>query len=364
MTYTMMHKKLINDKHFISRTTNHDALLNEDFNVSVIRAIACIMVIIMHVAAINFPHFLIKWWPTNVYDSFVRSCVPLFLMISGALLLRKKERLSVFVRKRFLRIIPPLLFWSIIYLLWLWIKGNGNSNWLSNLFLGPVVPHLWYLYAIIGIYSFIPMLRIMFNGSSNIEKNYYLGFWFVFTSIYPTTKKYFCFSSNIIDTYHLIPFAGYAGYLFLGAYLYDLIKNGLIKVPFILSTFLFGLASFFTCIMTYEYSMFIGTPNELFYDYLSPFVILAAIAAFNLFMNLKIERVSPAGKALGLVSDCALGVYCIHPFAVNGLAGVFGLSGTTGNPWWSIPVTSLLVLLLSIFSILIMRKIPLMRYVT
>ena len=54
------------------------------------------------------------WWAGNIYNSFVRWCVPVFVMVSGALLLNpnKMESMETFYKKRLSRILIPLLFWA------------------------------------------------------------------------------------------------------------------------------------------------------------------------------------------------------------------------------------------------------------
>src|SRR5690606_15327951 len=91
---------------------------SDSIGFEVIRVTACFMVIFLHVAAIGFHDFVPGWWASNVYDSLLRSCVPLFLMLTGALLLRKEEPLHDFFSRRFSRIVPPFLFWSFFYLGW------------------------------------------------------------------------------------------------------------------------------------------------------------------------------------------------------------------------------------------------------
>src|SRR3546814_10576210 len=89
---------------------------------------ACFMVVVLHVAAMNFGVFDNQWWASNFYDSLTRSCVPVFLMISGVLLLGKQETLAVFFRKRFARILPPLLFWSLFYMSWNTWRGRSEEH--------------------------------------------------------------------------------------------------------------------------------------------------------------------------------------------------------------------------------------------
>ena len=48
----------------------------------------------------------IKFWGA-AYGAFLRPCVPLFVMITGALLLPVREETSIFYKKRILRVFRP-----------------------------------------------------------------------------------------------------------------------------------------------------------------------------------------------------------------------------------------------------------------
>ncbi len=89
-----------------------------DYNLTKLRAIACIMVVLLHCAALDFYAFSSKWSAVVFYDSITRVAVPLFFMLSGATLLAKQEPLITFLKKRFIRIIPALVFWTIFYLIY------------------------------------------------------------------------------------------------------------------------------------------------------------------------------------------------------------------------------------------------------
>lgn len=85
------------------------------------RILAIFAVIVVHVGAKVVGENTIGseyWWYGNIFESLARWCVPVFVMISGALLLdpNKKEDLLTFYRKRLHRIFIPFLFWSVIYL--------------------------------------------------------------------------------------------------------------------------------------------------------------------------------------------------------------------------------------------------------
>lgn len=64
-----------------------------DYNMDLLRILASLMVIVIHVSAYNFldtPTKSIEWLSYDMYDSIVRSAVPIFLMISGAFFLNDK----------------------------------------------------------------------------------------------------------------------------------------------------------------------------------------------------------------------------------------------------------------------------------
>ena len=59
----------------------------------------------------------------SFYGSFMRPAIPLFVMVTGALLLPVRENLSTFYGKRLTRIVVPFLIWSVLYNLFPWITG-------------------------------------------------------------------------------------------------------------------------------------------------------------------------------------------------------------------------------------------------
>jgi surface polysaccharide O-acyltransferase-like enzyme len=91
--------------------------------VDLIRTVAIVLVILLH-AAIEpvqlademTPEGVSLWWTVNIYCSLARPAVPLFVMLSGFLLLQPSkvtEPLKIFLKKRMKRIALPFLFWGI-----------------------------------------------------------------------------------------------------------------------------------------------------------------------------------------------------------------------------------------------------------
>ncbi|MGL5960225.1 MAG: acyltransferase, partial [Bacteroidales bacterium] len=165
--------------------------------VDVLRFIAIFMVIACHCAdpfnvspeARLNPDF--NFWG-SIYGSFLRPCVPLFVMITGLLLLPVKLSIGTFYKKRLLRILVPFLIWSVLYNLFPWITGllGLPSSVISNIFayaspeasqsifdavkniaLIPfnfnvyTVP-MWYIYMLIGLYLYMPFFSAWVEKSN------------------------------------------------------------------------------------------------------------------------------------------------------------------------------------------------------
>lgn len=342
-------------------------------SIDVARIVACFMVVMLHVAAVQFHGFDERWWAASFYDAFTRAGVPVFLMITGVLLLNRREALSVFFRKRYLRILPPLLFWSFFYLGWYRLQGvydGGPLAAVRAVIAGPVAYHLWYLYAIAGIYLFVPFLRHIWQSSSHHEKRFYLFMW-VAVSGWPVVAGLAGSHVDVLNTWELGMFFGLAGYLFMGAHLHDLLRPGMRRPAFWWGNLLLFLgASLATVLATWWYSAHRGQPDPLFLDYLSPLVIASAGLAFCLLIGLGGHMGRLAGRTgrswapVTRLAASTLGIYCAHVFVLD-LYWMYGgrLDGVI-PAWLSIPVGAVMVFVLTWALVSVLRLLRPLRYVT
>ena len=151
--------------------------------VDLIRTVAIIGVILLHSAndltsqQMNWFE-IVRWNTVTVYQSIGRLGVPLFLLLTGALLLQPSkltEPIGVFFKKRVARIALPFIFWGAIYFAWdfLVVHKIGTlpitqSNIIQGILTGPYY-QFWYLYLLLGLYLVTPILRavIMVHRGSN-----------------------------------------------------------------------------------------------------------------------------------------------------------------------------------------------------
>ncbi len=134
-------------------------------------------VVLLHVAAHGVTSQgvgTLPWWIANAADSAVRWCMPVLVMISGALLLhsdRHSEPALVLYRKRLRRVLLPLLGWTLVYSLWNQRgmdlnAGERLAHALEGIGRGAPHYHLWFLYMITVLYMFVPLLRALVAAAS------------------------------------------------------------------------------------------------------------------------------------------------------------------------------------------------------
>ena len=285
----------------------------------------------------------IKLWGA-IYGSVLRPCVPLFVMITGALLLPVRGDASTFYKKRIPRVFYPFLIWSVLYNLFPWITGllglnpqiildffpyageevmrQSFSVSLEYILMIPfnfsiLAVHMWYIYLLIGLYLYLPVFSAWVEKASERAKLMFLLAWGV-TLLLP---YYYQFVSNYLwgtcswNSFGMLyAFAGFNGYLLLGHYLknleWSLKKTLTIGIPMFAVGYAVTFLGFrhITALPEYTDEML-----ELFFTYCSLNVVMMTIPVFMLAKKVKVnsERMK---KALANLTVCGFGIYMIHYF--------------------------------------------------
>ena len=285
----------------------------------------------------------IKLWGA-IYGSVLRPCVPLFVMITGALLLPVRGDASTFYKKRIPRVFYPFLIWSVLYNLFPWITGllglnpqiildffpyageevmrQSFSVSLEYILMIPfnfsiLAVHMWYIYLLIGLYLYLPVFSAWVEKASERAKLMFLLAWGV-TLLLP---YYYQFVSNYLwgtcswNSFGMLyAFAGFNGYLLLGHYLknleWSLKKTLTIGIPMFAVGYAVTFLGFrhITALPEYTDEML-----ELFFTYCSLNVVMMTIPVFMLAKKVKVnsERMN---KALANLTVCGFGIYMIHYF--------------------------------------------------
>ena len=117
--------------------------------------------------------------------------VPLFFMITGALLIPKQESIEIIVKKRVSKIIIVLIVFSFILYNVLYFWGNKEeiryslSDFVQRLVTGNIQTSYWFLYEYIAILLSLPFLSILARNISDELMKYLGKLAIVFLTIIP-----------------------------------------------------------------------------------------------------------------------------------------------------------------------------------
>ena len=177
-----------------------------------VRVFACFLVILVH-ASENFygapgstdmagPQSWLaseadRLW-VSIYDGFSRMAVPLFIIVSAYLLVPMKEGETMwqFYRNRALRILPPFICFMVLYstlpLLWNQIDAATSARDLARLPLNfpTLAGHLWFMYPLISLYLFIPVISPWLRKASAGEELFFIALFMISTCM-PFMRRFF-----------------------------------------------------------------------------------------------------------------------------------------------------------------------------
>lgn len=257
------------------------------------------------------------WWVSDFWNAFSRISIPLFVMLSGYLMLGKDESNPDRVGRIIKRLAIPLLFWFGFYSIW-----NGGYPRLSNLRIIPMfsdffsgnVFHLYFLVIMIGLYLLIPVIQQYFLKPIYLLIFLSLGVLFTLAS-YTNPHPIF---NNI-----LIIWIPYLGYFLAGHYMrtlkLNLLSKRIIFLVFSLSMLTTSLLSFYSIPKIYAGNQFLypnGVLSPYFDNYLSPNVLIMSLCAFALLISVKNIDETKLKLTRGIAKN-ALGIYIIHSVVID-----------------------------------------------
>ena len=336
-----------------------------------VRVVACFLVMLVHSSEVFYgaetPSGLVGYhsylanesnrlW-VAIFDGGSRICVPLFMIVSAFLLAPMKEDQTMggFYRKRLRRILPPLVFFLLLYtflpLAW------GGMTWEQSLADLKHLPwnfpsmagHLWFMYPLIGLYLIIPVVSPWLRQASAKDERIFIGL-FAFSTFIPFIRRFISeeiWGEAFWNGFHTFWYvSGYLGYLVLAHYIrthldWDRAKRIRIGVPCLLAGSLFSIWAFWTKAVP---GVLIDTPTvEWAWEFCTPNVLLATFGAFLLFTCIRKEE-SPA--LVRDVSGLTYGMYLMHMFFLTFWSGVLIGQGSVADPavpvYLAIPLTAIL----------------------
>ena len=341
------------------------------FYFDIIRALAIILIILVHTSK-----WFIKYQPVgSIAWQFVVDLglignvgVQLFLMISGALLLNRTYNLKDFYKKRFLRVLIPCIFWTIILVIFR-VTYLGNPLEIHSIINFVFFDSfLWFVWVLLGLYLFLPVINSFIKEYGTKGAELFLIIWTVtlilnFLGHYP------------IENIELRYFSGFLGFMVLGWYLSNKEFKINDKIMLIIGILMFILSS----MLAFYFQL-----HEISFGLEYKLSIIIALQAIGLYLSIlyfakigesntqsSIKRVysyikrSKLNNIITSISICSYGMYLTHYFfiwtvrATNPMSNIF-----SKNPFVYEPILFISTILFSWALIWIISKIPYLKKIS
>lgn len=287
---------------------------SHNYSFDILRILACFLVIVNHTNSSVFMSMepCLTWYLSVAYFYLSKIAVPIFIMISGALLLKKDYTFKELGMK-IIKTIGLLVVFSAYHQV---IVNKEPMDYIS-LIKEPVIVSLWYLYLLVQMYLFLPIIKWIYDYLKTRKglMILFLGIWMVYCCILPLVLRleiihlpYYRFGNESVIMF--------VGYMMIGKLIADWkptsIQKGLV-VAFtaVVGAFILGLS----IVMTLRELRLWGA---LYLQLDNPYYITTCILAifvftsiYHLFKNIRLPKFIP------FIASLTYGIYLVHPILIS-----------------------------------------------
>ena len=269
----------------------------------------------------------------SLYDGFSRIAVPLFMIVSAFLLVPMKEEQTTwdFYKKRFLRVVPPIVAFMLIYsllpLAWGGMEWSQSLGDLQRLWLNfpSMAGHFWFIYPLLGLYLFIPIISPWLRKATAKEELFFIGL-FALSTCMPFINRWVgeAWGQCFWNEYHMLwNFSGYLGYLVMAHYIRYHLNWNRGKRLWI------GLGAFVVGTVTTIWSFYTqATPGVV---HVTPVIEVAwafctincVVATFGAFLLFTCIEQKEAPKVITDMSKLSFAMYLMHLLWLGFWVGIF-----------------------------------------
>lgn len=290
---------------------------------SYVRAIACFGIVCLHSFLVVGVKFSPELSPNTGYvlrgltNSFLW-CVPVFIMVTGSLLLNRDKEITIdkVFKKYIKRVVLALLIFTFLYRIFDIIMGDEDFSILKiiegfkTFFIGTGWVHLWYLYALVGLYLLLPFIKKITDNSNRKEILTFISIGVIFISVLPLSRLWGWNTAFFIHISNMYPF-----YLLIGYAVGE--KMLCIRKPLANIAALSMLAGIW--IATYLVVVKGIQDYEFLTGYASILTVVLSTCIFNLALSVPEINGNFLDRALLSVDENSFGVYLAHMIFIRGL---------------------------------------------
>ena len=278
-------------------------------------------------------------WLLMGFSALHKTAVPLFLMVSGALLIGKEESFRELFRKRILRFSMVLLLFSLLGYLYDIRDHLADFNYFyffTNLYSYRLVDSYWYLYCYLGYLLVLPFLRRLGPAMRDRDYLYLVMLWLVFKGVdllpifvlgeqYGLSETFVLF---VLEYTFFFPLMGYYLERRLAEKCFTRKNARLALLAMLLATALMCLATERWCTFRGEWPAIAG---EITFGALN---FVSALALYFIAKTLFLHHPTAAwlSAALRTLGACSFGLYLLQHYFLAWLRPVYtALSPVIGS---------------------------------
>lgn len=337
-----------------------------------LRVAAIMAVIVLHVTALywsNYGGMNFTWNVLNLFSGSTRWGVPVLVMISGSLFLSREIDTKRLYVKNISRLAVSFFVWSAFYAIVMAVARyflmNDRSATFQTLLSAMITGHyhMWFIPMIIGVYMCLPMIRAIVQ-SKEAAKTFLILSLALGCVIPQITRMSIDFVGgdfgNLMQSIqtlcntskiHLV--IGYPFYFILGYYLgnLDLSKKHRMYI------YLLGLVSLAsTVVLTSLHTHRLNSPSQTYYENFRVNVLLVAVA-IHTWVRYRSYNNTCINHFVSALSEYSFGAYLVHVFIIEVLKAI-KLTGMPISPILSVPMLSIVTIVISFFCSWVLHKIP------
>ena len=290
-----------------------------------LRVIAAFDVVFVHIILGTFAGLKplsSQWWLAHGVALTCQWPVPVFVMVSGVLLLdpsRWQESTATFYQKRLHRIGIPLIFWTGLCYVFMERIDHVNVTAgfiLTNLLQARLPYHTHFLFIIAGLYLLTPLLRRFVQRATPLQRRSVIIFIFASSTFYALLNNIFWQNGRFLFTFFL-PYTGY----YLCGYEIPRIDPTRIKSKTLIAVIV--LSALYIGVHTNTYIEFHGMQDSYFVlGFLSLPMIVLSIGIFWVLLLIDRQRSSSYSRIdrfFQRLAPATFGIYLMHVFILIGL---------------------------------------------
>ena len=338
----------------------------------ILRVLACLLVILIHTPIRQYDtYYNTPSLAGALYTVLVAVNCNLFFMITGALLLPVKMTGRRFVKRRLAVVLPPLVVWTVVYLLeHALLLHNFTPRLLTSILFHPVEGLLWYVYVLAVIYVTLPLVSRCIDAIGKRGVEVILVLW-VLSSFIPYQHGVFMeasqWSHNMFGA-----FANYYGYVLLGYYMHRyglpvftrqhgwkwalLLAFGIVVMPL------------FEFLVQSRFGISWQQHLDTITNDISVNNIAMATLLFALVQRFAPERYDRQNRPMTatwwpMLSRCTFGIYLSQMIVLRQI--VWPLNPWLGRTHWVVDslVSGVITFIVCFLLVFILRRLPLRRYI-